>query len=237
MAFLKHIGKQGDRKVAILFREVPGDEHMCLVVYPQIMQAAWHDALMKAIESPEAQTADQLADALARTLFPDGRVMLQALHAEGMIKKVQAEQIIVTPTPNSSCKLSEINSILREMKQGEEAVRRMAEIDANTGMTGKVRPKDDFGREVGGPPPAARGPLAGSNNPPLSGGNGALDDVAIANNIRQQAERMAAEARGLLAESERMMKEVAAMTGTTIPDAVAPKKRGRPAKAKVGNAA
>lgn len=237
MAFLKHVGKHGDRKVAIVFREIPGDEHMCLVVYPEIMQTAWHDALMKAIESPEAQSSDHLGEALSRALFPDGRVMLQAMHTEGLLKKIQTENVIVTPTPTSSCKLAEINNILREMKLGEEAIKRMAEVDKNSGMTGKVRPRDDFGREVGAPPSAARGPLAGSNNPPQYNSNGALGDDAIANNLRQQAERMAAEARGLLAESERMMKEVAGMTGTTIPDASAPKKRGRPAKAKVGNAA
>ena len=28
---IKHIGKHGDRKVAIVFREVPGEEHMTLV--------------------------------------------------------------------------------------------------------------------------------------------------------------------------------------------------------------
>jgi hypothetical protein len=30
MAFMKHVGKHGDRKVCILFRQVPGEDHMCL---------------------------------------------------------------------------------------------------------------------------------------------------------------------------------------------------------------
>ena len=48
---IKHVGKQGDRKVAIIFREVPGDEHMCLVVYPDTLQQNMHNTLMAAIES------------------------------------------------------------------------------------------------------------------------------------------------------------------------------------------
>ena len=28
MAFLRHVGKHGDRKVAVVFREVPGEAHM-----------------------------------------------------------------------------------------------------------------------------------------------------------------------------------------------------------------
>jgi hypothetical protein len=31
MAFMKHVGKHGDRKVCVLYRQVPNEEHMCLV--------------------------------------------------------------------------------------------------------------------------------------------------------------------------------------------------------------
>ena len=46
---IKHIGKHGDRKVAIVFREVPGEEHMALVVYPETLPISFHDAIMKVI--------------------------------------------------------------------------------------------------------------------------------------------------------------------------------------------
>lgn len=227
--FIKHVGKQGDRKVAILFREVPGESHMCLVVYPDIMPSHMHDALIKAIETPEAQQAEQLADAVHRTLFPDGRPILAALHAEGMIKKVQTEQIVVTPTPTSSVRLSELNNILREMKSGQQAINKLAELDRNSGMTGKVRPKDSFGRELKelSAPPSARSGLMGSNQ--------VLDDTALAVNFRQQAAKMEAEAKGLLAESARLAKEAANLEGATVETTTAPK-RGRPAKAKVADA-
>lgn len=224
--FIKHVGKQGDRRVAIVFREVPGEDHMCLVVYPDVLPSHLHDALMKAIETPEAQQAEQLADAIHRTLFPDGRPMLTALHAEGMLKKIQTETVVVTPAPNSSCKLNELNDILRQMKEGKQAIDKLVELDANAGITGKAARRDDFGRELR-PPPSARNNLMGSNQ--------ALDDSALAANFRQQAERMAAEARGLLAESARLAKEAAALEGVPAETTTAPK-RGRPAKAKVADA-
>jgi hypothetical protein len=218
---VKHIGKHSDRKVAIVFREVPGEEHMALVVYTETLPVAMHDALMRVIESESGQAAESLGDALFRSLFPDGRPMLQTLHAEGMLKKVQTKQIVVTPNPASHVNLEEMNNILREMKLGEDAIRRMADLDSNRGMTGKVRQRDDFGREVGAPTPQAY--VAGSDAAK------ALDDKSLAVNLRQQAERMAAEAQGLIAESQRLLKEASIMTGEPL-SADKPK-RGRPSKA------
>ena len=33
----KHVGKHNDRKVVILFREVPDEGHMCLVIYSDLL--------------------------------------------------------------------------------------------------------------------------------------------------------------------------------------------------------
>lgn len=207
---IKHVGRHGDRKVAIVFREVPGEEHMCLLVYTETLPVAMHDALMRAIEAPTSQTAENLGDALFRELFSDGRPMLQTLHAEGMLKKVQTKQVIVTPNPSSHVNLAEMNEILRKMKLGESAIREMANLDANRGMTGKVRPRDQFGREIGAPTDQVR---AGSAAIAGSDAALALDDAALARNFQQQAEHMAAEAKSLLAESQRLMKEAAQLSG------------------------
>ena len=223
---IKHIGKHGDRKVAIVFREVPGEEHMALVVYPETLPISFHDAIMKVIESPVGQEAENLGDALFRSLLSDGRPMLQTLHVEGMIKKVQAKQVTVTPGGNSSVNLDEMNGIIRKMKMGEDAIREMAELDANKGYTGKARRRDDYGREVGAPIPQRMAEVAGSDAAK------ALDDQAIAQDRMKQAQRMEAEARGLLAESARLKAEAEAMAGG------APKpKRGRQKKVNAANAA
>jgi hypothetical protein len=223
---IKHIGKHGDRKVAIVFREVPGEEHMTLVIYPQTLAVHMHDSIMRVIESPEGQSAENLGDALFRSLLPDGRPMLQTLHSEGMIKKVQAKQVTVTPTPSSSVNLAEMNEIIRKMKMGQEAIQEMANLDANKGYTGKAKRRDDYGREVGAPVPQRLAEVAGSDAAK------ALDDAHLAQDRMAQATRMEAEARGLLAESARLKAEAEAMAGG------APKpKRGRQKKVKTADAA
>ena len=244
---IKHVGKIGDRKVAIVFRQVPGDEHMCLVLYPDTMRQDMHDSLMAAIESPEGQAATDLGNALMAKRFPDGTSILERIHQEGMMKKVQTEKVVVTPTPTSSVYLSEMNKIINEMAQGEEAVKRLAELDAESGMTGKVNRRDDYGRDVGGPGvnvPAPGSLMEQSNKAAMAAANtqratstpmaapqtGALSDDAIASNMKTQADRMAAEAQGMLAEAARMQAEANTMMG--IPATPAKKKRGRPAKTK-----
>ena len=102
MNFLKHVGKHADRKVAILFREVPNEDHMCLVIYPDTLPAPWEAAIMKVLESDIGQQAEQFADALHRSLLPDGRVILETLHLEKMIKKVRTADVIVTPRTDSN---------------------------------------------------------------------------------------------------------------------------------------
>lgn len=222
---LKHIGKHSDRKVAIVFREVPNEEHMCLIVYPETLPINVHDSVMRVIESDVGQQAENLGDALFRSLLPDGRPILQTLHTEGMIKKVQTSQIVVTPNASSHVRLDEMNSILREMKQGEAAIKKLAQLDQDKGITGKARRRDDFGREVGAGSNLQRGAqVAGSDAAK------ALDDASLANDLKLQAQRMAAEAKGLLAESDRLIREATALTGGAAPEARPARRRARSSK-------
>ena len=218
MNFLRHVGRIGDRKVAIVFREIPGEPHMCLVVHTQVLNQHLHDPLMKCIESDIGQNSEHLADALNRSYTQDGRIMLQVLHAEGMLKKAQTAQVIMTPNPGTNIKLEELNKILNEMKQGEEAVKRLAELDASRGLQD---PADVARRMRNNTPPVTDVPST----------DGILGDNIIANNLRSQAERMAREANGLMAEADRLLKEAAQMDPPKLE--TAPKKKGRTAKAKV----
>jgi hypothetical protein len=229
MAFLRHVGKHGDRKVAIVFREVPGEPHMCLVVYTELLNRTVHDPLVKCIESDIGQNSKNLADALNRSYTTDGQIILQKLHAEGQLKKVQTELVVMTPTPGTQIKLSELNTILDEMETGEAAVKKLAEMDSQMGMQdpmqvakrmrGDVVPEDTV-------PPVA----------PLVASGDALGDNAIANNLRQQAMRMSTEAKGLLAEADRLLQEANTMDPVAAAPAVvstataAKKSRGRPKK-------
>jgi len=216
MSFLKHVGKHGDRKVAIIFREVPGEPHMCLVTYTETLNQHIHDPLIRCIESDIGQHAESLSDALNRTLGLDGRPILQVLHQEGLLKKVQTENIVVTPNSQTKIKLNELNKILTEMKQGEDAVRRMADMDKSRGLQDPV----DVARRVR----EAKTRDARTNAPVTSSGD-ALGDNALANNLRQQAAKMTAEAKGLMAESASLLKQAAQMDPPVMEKkAKAPKK-------------
>ena len=64
---VKHVGKHNDKKVVILFREVPGEDHMCLVTYSDLLPRLLHDELMKAVESPQGQESQDVSEVLNRT--------------------------------------------------------------------------------------------------------------------------------------------------------------------------
>jgi len=206
MSFTRHVGKHGDRKVAVVFREVPGEAHMCLVTYTETINQHIHDPLIRCIESDIGQNSEHLADALNRTYTQDGKPILQVLHLEGQLKKVQTSQILMTPSPNQIIRLDELNKILDEMKLGEEAVKRMAELDKSRG----IQDPATVARKMRGTKDATVTPPKG-----LQATGDALGDAAIAQNLRQQAAKMDAEAKGLLAESARLHKEAAALEGVT----------------------
>lgn len=206
MSFTRHVGKHGDRKVAIVFREVPGEAHMCLVTYTETLNQHVHDPLIKCIESDIGQNSEHLADALNRTYAKDGRPILQVLHLEGQLKKVQTSQIVMTPSPNQNIRLDELNKILDEMQQGESAVKRLQELDDSRGLQD---PADVVRR------------MRGNQTPPagIQASGDALGDATLAQNLRQQAAKMDAEAKGLMAEAQRLQKEAAALEGVTaIPE-------------------
>ena len=245
MAFLKHIGKHGDRKVAVIFRQIPGDDHMCLVLYPELLPSHMHDALMKVLESPVGQSTEELADALHRNLFPDGRNMLETLHAERMMKRVNTEQVLITPTLNSNVKLSELNQILNEMKLGESAIRRLSEIDANTGLVdAKTKRAAEQKFKSSQQQINQRTPDTARN---LSS-DSLLGDRELAADLMMQAERMFNEGNSLLKESARLRKEAeqldpqvpaksVVMADRTEKTQVKPvAKKGRPARVKAQNA-
>ena len=230
MAFLRHVGKHGDRKVAVVFREVPGEPHMCLVVYTELLNRTVHDPMVKCIESDIGQNSKNLADALNRSYTTDGLIILQKLHSEGQLKKVQTEQIIMTPTPGTQIKLNELNKILDEMETGEAAVKKLAEMDSQMGMQDPMQVAKRMRGDMINESATTAEPLVASGD--------ALGDNAIANNLRQQAMRMSAEAKGLLAEADRLLQEAnvmdsAASVKASVDTSSAKKIRGRPKKVTV----
>lgn len=224
MKFLRHVGKVGDRKVAVIFREIPGEPHMCLLVHTELLNAHIHDPLIQCIESDIGQNSENLGDALNRVYTKDGKIILQVLHREGLLKKMQTSQVLMTPSPNTSIKLDELNKILNEMQQGEEAVKRLAEIDKSAGM-GKGA--STYAKQI----------YETKNNVPAqsvqAGLNNVLDDATLARQRLEQADRMMREAEGLMKEASRLKEEAASLAPVVSqPEVKATKRRGKTTKAK-----
>lgn len=214
---IKHVGKHNNKKIVLLWRRVPNEGHMALVLYSDTLPRLIHDEVMAALESQVGQNAKELSDVLFRTTMADGRNALEVLHKEGFIKKVPTSQVLITPTAKSSVRLDELNNILDEMEKGEEAIERLRDIDKSAGMQTKKRVE---GREVGMPP----------NNQSVSRTNidveatdsaakylkGAITDVLSDADIAQQrlsqAESMRAQAEQLIAEAKRLEKEASTLT-------------------------
>jgi hypothetical protein len=212
---IKHVGKHNNKKLVLLWRKVPNENHMSLVLYSDTLPRMIHDEVMKQLESPIGQNSKDFADVLFRTTLADGRNALEVLHREGFIKKVPCSQVLITPTTKSTVRLDELNDILDEMEKGEEAVKRLQELDTQAGMQTKRRgPRE--GREVGMPP----------NNSSVSRTNldvegtasaaaylkgalteGVLSDSDLAAQRQAQAQNMKKQAEQLLAEAKRLESE------------------------------
>jgi len=206
---MKHVGRQGDKKVAVIFREVPDEDHMALVVYPDQLQQNLHDDLMNAIQSTKGQEAKHLGEALHGIIGVDGQTILNTIHQNAFMKKVRTQDIIMVPQPNNpGVRLDELNQIIRGLDTGSSAAAKMAKVDAEAGLA-------DPRKTAAGNAAAAKA-------------GGALTDEAIAQNLVTQAEQMRSQMAGLETEVNRLMEEAQSLN-----PALAPKKakRGRPAKA------
>jgi hypothetical protein len=193
---IKHVGKHNQKRVAIVYRTVPDEDHMALVVYADSMPSMVHDEVMKVIESEVGQNAKELADALFRTTMADGNNCLTALHKGGWLKKVPCNQVIVTPTAKSTCRLDELNNLLKKIEEGGDAAQALADMDANRGIKGVIQE----GRELGQP-------AIDPTRTTASDTSGVLTDDVLANQRTEQANKMEAEAKALLAEAKRLKQE------------------------------
>ena len=128
----------------------------------------------------------------------DGTNCLTALHKGGWLKKVPCNQVIVTPTAQSTCRLDELNNLLKKIEEGGDAAQSLADMDANRGIRG-AQVKE--GRELGQPAK----PFTGTTSADMSGD--VLTDDILAQQRTAQADKMEAEAKALLAEAKRLKQE------------------------------
>jgi hypothetical protein len=186
--FFKHVGEHNGKKVVIVQRTIPGEEHMCSVVYSQIIPTQYHDDIMKVLESVEGQHSNEFYEILQRRVATYGSNLLHAIAIEGFLKKAPANQVIVKPNASSAIRLDELNNLLRMAGEGEHAIRKLEELDRQRGFADT--------RKTNAPmPTAAGGPIASES---------ALTDADLAQLNIKQAVDMKAQAESLLAEAARL---------------------------------
>tara|TARA_B100000989_G_scaffold74587_2_gene52673 strand:- start:53912 stop:54556 length:645 start_codon:yes stop_codon:yes gene_type:complete len=213
---IKHVGKHGDKRVAVIFREVPDEGHMALVVYPDQLQQNLHDDLMNAIQSDKGQEARNLGEALHSIVGSDGQTILNNIHKNRFMKKVRTQDIIMMPRPNTpGVRLDEINKIINDLDTGSKAAQDMAKLDAQAGLADpdKNAAAVQAAAAVVGTPSEA----------------GILSDSILAEQLVEQANQMKTQMASLEKEVTRLMEEAA----TLNPALAVKKKRGRPAKAAI----
>jgi len=188
--FFKHVGEYNSKRVILLQKQLPGEPHMCSVIFSQIIPTHYHDDIMRVLESAEGQAANEFIDVLGRRMSSNGRNLLQAVSTEGYLKKVPTNQVIVKPNSKSSVRLDELNSILAQVGQGEQAARRLEQMDRDLGYRDSRKQTDAAVVDV-------------------ESDSGVLDDSALARLNLSQAARMRTEAQSLLAEADRIEAEAA----------------------------
>lgn len=115
---LKHVGriKKTQKKCIVAYRVVPGTDNEAIVVPTETLMAEEHDALIKLVESAAGQESYELAEAMARTRLPDGRIMLAGFHTTGKMIKVNTDQIEMTPDTRTVIDLTELNNTIAAQK-------------------------------------------------------------------------------------------------------------------------
>ena len=185
----KHVGKLANtqKKVVVVFRELPDDPKSCLVVDTDALADWMHDDVINAVEAPGAQASPNFYEYAERTVMADGTNMLQTLHKTGRLMKQSTDNVLMTPNAEIAVGLTEINNIVREETKGAKVVEPPKD---ETPMAGKEVKADQ----------AAPAPIVDAN--PANAET--LDDTQMAKNLLAQAKSFETEAKNLKAQAYEM---------------------------------
>jgi hypothetical protein len=118
MSEIKHVGRiiATGKKCVVAYRTLPGDSGNCLIVPTENLPDSYHDALINLVESNVGQSSYEFAEAMARTGFPDGTIMLTTLHTRGGLIRMATDQIEMLPRPAVTILLSELNQMIADQR-------------------------------------------------------------------------------------------------------------------------
>jgi len=206
--FIKHVGVNGSqKKVVVVFREVPNDPDSALVIPTDALPQLYHDDLIKAIESTNCQASMDPSEYLFRQAFHDGTNMLNTIHQRGWMVKVPTKSVAMTPRPGVTINLVDLNRELKQLSNEQAA------------SSGATRSSDIATNA----PTPQRQPAPAQNAP------GVIDDVQLAAKYRAQANSFEAEVIRLREEAEKLDPKnvVAAVQEKLSPSPATEVKRGR----------
>jgi len=185
---IKHVGKMKNtgNRVAVVFRTVPGESDKCLVVDSATLPDMYHDGLMTAIESDQAQQSFELGEYMFRSRFADGKNMLESMQQSGRLKKVSTSDVVMTPNTNAAVALSELNSLIAEQKN--VAVDQLYTFVSGAPQAGQ---------------PVTDVPAEAVETAPVTEA-GALSDSDLAKSYRSQADAMYKEAAQLRRQADEL---------------------------------
>lgn len=188
---IKHVGKivNTGEKIAVVFRTVPGESNMALVLHTSTLRDDQHNALMDVIESDQGQQSNELGEIMFIRNFPNGANMLQAVRAEGRLKKVATDSVKMTPTPVTEILLSELNGLIAEQ-------RNVSIDELYTFVSGAPK--------AGQPVTPATETLPSDEPVAAPTTDGVLSDADLAKSYRSQADAMYKEASRLRREADEL---------------------------------
>lgn len=194
MKTLKHIGKikNTGSKVLVIFRTLPGESNMCLVLPVANLPDQYHDSIMTLVETDQAQEAFEFGEIMHIRPFPDGRPMLLAMQQDNRLQKIVTDSVIMTPTPNTNINLSDLNVMIAEQKN--------CSIDDLCTFV-KGAPKKQDATKTNSP----KSETESTTTPPLRAqatDNAVLSDKDLAKSYRSQADALYKEAARLRKEAD-----------------------------------
>lgn len=155
----KHVGKYGEKRCVVVFRELPDDTENALVVMSDSLEGQFHDDVMSVVDSVEGQESNNISEVLFRRRLSDGENILEALHTRKKLIRVPVEMVKLTPYPNQEIALSEVNAEIRKIETGSNPPLK-TEVDPATLESPAVQPQQSTTDSTSDPKDIAQSLLA-----------------------------------------------------------------------------
>lgn len=107
----KHIGiiKNTGTRVVVVFRHMPEDRKHCLVAEIDRLPEMYSEKMKEYLNSQAAKQTNDFYEYLNTRIFPDGNNALNALHINGLLRKIEVDMVQMTPLPHQELPLQVLN--------------------------------------------------------------------------------------------------------------------------------